>query len=172
MRFLKFIFSIIIILLIIFLAGFLLPSKVTVSKSTLINATQTRIDSEIQDFNNWKNWYPAFQNENVSVINNPAKPNILNSVSLKDNKGKQMVLDLVESKPDTTVVILESQSATKVNYQFILTPHSNGQTQLTWNVNTFLGWYPWEKIKGIFLDKMNGPQYESALLNLKKAAEK
>ncbi len=172
MHFLRFIFSVLVILILIILAGLLLPSKVTVSKSTLINATQTRIDSEIQDFNNWKNWYPAFQNENVSVINNPAKPNILNSISLKDDKGKQLDLDLVESKPDTTSIILESQSTTKVNYQFILTSHSDGQTQLTWNVNTTLGWYRWEKIKGIFLDKISGPQYEAALANLKKASEK
>jgi hypothetical protein len=32
-------------------------------------------------------------------------------------------------------------------------------------------WYPWEKAKGIFLDKVSGPQYEAALANLKKAVE-
>lgn len=172
MRLLRFGFSVFVILILIILAGFLLPSKVTVSKSTLINASQKRIDSELQDFNNWKNWYPSFQNENVTVINNPAKSNILNSVSLKDDKGKLLDLDLVESKPDTTSIVLKSQSSTKVNYQFILTSHSDGQTQLTWNINTTLGWYPWEKIKGIFLDKISGPQYEAALENLKKACEK
>jgi hypothetical protein len=39
-------------------------------------------------------------------------------------------------------------------------------------VNTYFKWYPWEKIKGIFLDKISGPQYESALVRLKEFAEK
>ncbi len=172
MRFLRFVFSIVVILILIILASLLLPSKVTISKSVLIKASKTKINSELQDFNNWKNWYPAFQNKNVSVINNPSKSNAINSVSLKDKQGRQLVLDLIESKQDTIVVAIESQSSTKVNYQFILTAHSNGQTQLTWNVNTALGWYPWEKIKGIFLDKISGPQYQTALENLKQAAEK
>ena len=50
--------------------------------------------------------------------------------------------------------------------------HKDGQTQLTWNVNTLVPWYSVEKVKGIFLDKISGPQYEAALMNLKKAAEK
>ena len=97
---------------------------------------------------------------------------VINSVSLKDNKGKRLDLDLIESKPDTTVIAVESASSTKVNYQFILSANSNGQTLLIWNVNTFMGWYPWRKIKGIFLDKITGPQYQAALVNLKKSAEK
>ncbi|MDP4285129.1 MAG: hypothetical protein Q8891_11945 [Bacteroidota bacterium] len=138
----------------------------------MINATQTQVNREIRDFNNWKNWYPAFQNENVGVIHNPAKPGIINSVSLKYENGKQINLNLIESKTDTLVVAVESLSSTKVNYQFILTDFPNGQTQLIWKVNASLGWYPWSKLKGIFLDKISGPQYEEALKNLKQDAEK
>ena len=89
---------------------------------------QTLVDKEIQDFKNWKNWYPAFQNENVTVINNSAKPGVINSASLKDAEGKKINLDLIESEsePDTIIVIVRSQSSTKVDYQFIFTPHSNG----------------------------------------------
>ncbi len=171
MHFLRFIFTILTILIVIFLASFLLPSKVTVSKSVLINASQDKVEKEIEDFNNWKNWYPAFQNENVSVISNPIKPGFINSVSVTDTTGKISYFDLVSSGRDT-INIIATQSSTKINYQFILTPHIDGQTQITWNVNVLLGWYPWEKVKGIFLDKIAGPQYEVALLNLKKAAEK
>jgi len=172
MHFLRFIVSIIIILIIIFSASLLLPSKITISKGILINAPQTAINKEIQDFGNWKNWYPAFQNENVSVVKKSSKEGIINSVSLKDNKEKRLDLDLIESKSDTTVIAVESASSTKVNYQFILSANSNGQMLLIWNVNTFMGGYPWQRIKGIFLDKISGPQYEAALVNLKNAVEK
>ena len=171
MRFLRFIVSILIIFIIIFLVSLLLPSKVTVSKSVLINSSEAHVGKEIQDFHNWKNWYPTFQGENIIVINNPSKPGTINSVSLKDNRGKELKFDLIKSKADTIEIELENQSSTKIDYQFILTTHSDGQTQLTWNVNTTMKWYPWEKAKGIFLDKVSGPQYEAALINLKKSVE-
>jgi predicted PurR-regulated permease PerM len=166
-----FIFSIVIIILIA-LAGLLLPSKITITKSVLINAPAERIRSQINDFNNWKNWYPAFQNNTISVTRNTLKKNSLQSVSLKDNNGKQIDLDLIVSSNDTIEVAVGSQSSTKVFYQFLLIPHLSGKTQLTLNVNTYFKWYLWEKIKGIFLDKISGPQYESALVRLKEFAEK
>ncbi len=172
MRVLKFVLGVSVIFVLILLMSLLLPSKVSVSKSTLINASPVRIDSMIQDFDNWKKWYPAFQNDAVTVVTDPPKPGIISSVSLKAADEKKMTLNLVESKRETTVVALESNASTKVNYQFIVTSHGNAQTKLTWNINTTLRWFPWEKIKGIFLDKISGPQYESALAQLKAAAEK
>ncbi|MEO6814876.1 MAG: hypothetical protein ABI172_13175 [Ginsengibacter sp.] len=167
-----FLFSLFIFFIIIALVGLLLPSKVTITKSVLINATSDRIRSQILDFNNWKNWYPPLQNENVSVIANPPKKNALRSVSVKDYKGEQVDFDLIYTSRDTLVVAVKSQSSTKLYYQFLLIPHLSGKMQLTLNVNTVFKWYPWEKIKGVFLDKISGPQYEAALSNLKKLVEK
>ena len=162
----------IVIIILVALAGLLLPSKVTITKSVLINAPSEKIRSQVNDFNNWKNWYPAFQNNTISVTTNTSKKNALQSISLKDNNGKQIDLGLIVSSNDTIEVAVESPSSAKVFYQFLLIPHLSGKTQLTLNVNTFFKWYPWEKIKGIFLDKISGPQYESALNKLKEFIEK
>ena len=167
-----FVVGFIIIVLMLTLTALLLPSKITITKSVLINAPSKEISSEVNDFRNWKNWYPAFQNHEVSVVNNPSKQNVLQSISLKDSNGKQMDLDLIHSSKDTIEIAVESHSSTKIFYQFLLIPHLSGKTQLTMNVNTLFKWYPWEKIKGIFLDKISGPQYEAALNNLKKTVEK
>jgi hypothetical protein len=171
MRFVHFFVSILVIFIVICLLSLLLPSKVTVAKSVLINAPKMQIHQQVDDFNNWKNWYPAFQDENINVTVNPAKPGIIKSVSLTDSKGKEFQFDLIISNPDTLDINLKNQSSTKIGYQFILSTHTDGQTQITWNVNTTMKWYPWEKAKGIFLDKVSGPQYEVALANLKKAVE-
>jgi hypothetical protein len=80
-------------------------------------------------------------------------------------------LNLLASAQNTIDIQLRSSSSTKVNYQFILTPKMNNQTQLTWNININLGWQPWKKIEGILFDKFSGDQYETALDNLRKAAE-
>jgi carbon monoxide dehydrogenase subunit G len=171
MRLLRFSIFILAIFIIIFLISFLLPSKVTVAKSVEINASQENVSSQITNFKNWENWYPAFKDENITVIKNSSEKDNLASVTLKDKNGKMVNLNLIDSSQNTIDIQLQSSSSTKVNYQFILTPKTNNQTQLTWNVNINLGWQPWKKIEGILLDKFSGDQYETALDNLRKAAE-
>jgi hypothetical protein len=85
--------------------------------------------------------------------------------------GKSVSLNLVDTSQHLIDIQLQSLSITKVNYQFGLVSKINNQTQLTWNINIDLGWLPWKKIQGIFMDKFSGQQYQMALDNLKKAAE-
>ena len=80
-----------------------------------------------------------------------------------------MVL-LASSLENINILLSEEKRNTKT-YQFVLLPDAEGQTRLVWNVNTELGWYPWKRLGGIFLDKVSGPQYEAILQNLKKAVE-
>ena len=79
---------------------------------------------------------------------------------------------LLKSTPENISILLSEEDGSTKKYEFILLHNGAGQTQLTWNVNIELGWYPWKKFGGIFLDKVTGPQYEAALQNLKMAAEK
>ena len=171
MRLIRFILFLLAVFIFIFLISLLLPSKVTVSKSVDINASEARVKNQIIDFEQWKNWYPAFKDENISVIKNPSAENHLPSVTLKDKKGKSVILNFIDTSKQTININLKSASSTEVNYQFILTPKINNQIQLTWNVNTNLGWLPWKKMERILLDKFSGDEYEAALDNLRKAAE-
>lgn len=167
----NFLFFIITVLIVIFLAGLLLPSKVTVTKSVEINTTPEKVRDQIINFENWKNWYPAFTDENITVIKNPPSQNILNSVTLKDKQGKNITLDLVDSIHNKIAVRVKSWSSTKVYYQFSINAKPDNQTLLTWNIITDFGWYPWKRIQGIFLDKFSGDQYEAALKDIKKVTE-
>jgi predicted PurR-regulated permease PerM len=167
MAFLRFIIFLLVIFLIIFLMSLLLPSSVTVAKSVDINASREKVMNQIVNFEEWENWYPAFKDENITVIKNPSKT----SVTLKDSKGKSVTLKLKDSTQNTINIQLESSSSTKVSYQFILIPITNNQIQLMWNININFGWLPWKKIEGLLMDKFSGPQYETALENLRKAAE-
>ena len=171
MRIVKFIIFLASIFIIIFLISLVLPSKVTVSKSVEINANEEKVKDQIVNFEKWKNWYPAFENKEITVTKNLPQPHILSSVTLKNIKGKAIILNLIDTAKSTILIEVHSSSSTEVNYQFILTTKQNEQTQLTWNVNTTLGWLPWKKMEGILFDKLSGTQYESALDNLRKAAE-
>lgn len=165
-------FLVVILILIsfLFLITAFLPSKVTVSKSTIVNATEQKIAMQINDFNNWKNWYPAFQNKEISV--NIFRQNDTQLATVTNEKNQTISITLAKSVDKNIEILLSEQSKKNINYQFVFKPNGKGQTQLTWNVNTDLGWYPWKKLAGIFLDKVTGPQYEAALQNLKNASEK
>jgi len=171
MRLLKFVFFLLSVFVIIFLISLLLPSHVTVLKYVEINAPTEKVMNQIVNFEEWKNWYPAFKDENISVIKNPSPKNVLSSVTLKDVNGKSVNLKLVDTSQHIIDIQLQSSSLTKVNYQFVVVQKMNNQTQVTWNVNIDLGWLPWKKIQGIFMDKFSGQQYQMALDNLKKTAE-
>ncbi len=164
-RFLIFLFCVFVLF---FLAALLLPSKVTIAKTVEINATPREVSKQIIDFGQWKNWYPAFKDDHITVIKNLSYPLW---VSLEDNQGKKVELHIIEAKPGLIGIDVKSSSSTKVNYLFRILPKMNNQTQVTWYVNTDMGWLPWKRIQGIFLDKFSGDQYQAALGNLKKAAE-
>lgn len=166
-----FVFSILILLLLFSLLALLLPSKVTVTKSVLINAPKEAVRSEIVDFNNWIHWYPQLQGDNVYIKIDSPKNDVYQSLTLKNKKEKVFTYHFTKIKNDSIWISASSSSSVKVNFQFILTPHSNNATQLSWNVNSQMKWYPWEKIKGIFLDKVLGSQFEYSLQQIKKYVE-
>ncbi|MEO8822437.1 MAG: SRPBCC family protein [Ginsengibacter sp.] len=171
MGFVKFIIFILGVFIIIFLLALLLPSRVTVAKSVDIIASREKVKDQVVNFDNWGNWYPAFKDENISTLKNSESSNFISSVTLKDKKGKTIHLNLIDTANNRIDIEVQSGSSTQVQYEFLLIPKLNNQTQLTWNININLGWYPWKRIEGILFDKFSGSQYEVALENLKKAAE-
>jgi carbon monoxide dehydrogenase subunit G len=171
MAFIRFIIFLLAVFIVIFLLALLLPSKVTVAKSVDINASHDAVKNEIVNFEEWKKWYPAFKDENITIIKNASSKNIISSVTLKDKEGKSILLNLTDTTNNKIYIDVQSASSTQVQYEFLLIPKLNNQTQLTWDVNINLGWYPWKRIEGILFDKFSGSQYESALDDLRKAAE-
>ncbi|MGN6534073.1 MAG: SRPBCC family protein [Ginsengibacter sp.] len=171
MQFFKFIIFLLLVFIVIFLIGLLLPSRVTILKYVEINAPAEKVMNQVVNFEEWENWYPAFKDENIAVTKKPPAKGVLSSVALKDKHRKSVNLNLLDTTGHIIDIRLKSSSSSQVNYQFVLVPKVNNQTQLTWNVNINLGWMPWKKIQGIFMDKFSGQQYQVALDNLKKAAE-
>ena len=162
--------SIIIIMLFFGVVTLFLPSKVTVSKSVIINATGNEVAKEIETFENWKDWYPAFQKQNTSI--KTLQKGDSSFVTLNDGTRTKLSLSMIKQTPENFEIILSEENKNNITYQFILLPGRTGRTEVTWNINITLPWYPWKKITGIFLDKITGPQYQEALQNLKIAVEK
>ncbi|MEO6636790.1 MAG: SRPBCC family protein [Ginsengibacter sp.] len=138
------------------------------SKSVRINAPGTVILAQINNFDNWRNWYPAFSDSQVIVSIQRGKSDV---AELSDKDGRRILFKMLaisNTKIDIGLFIKEKSTTI---YQFILLPSGTGTTEVTLNVTTNLAWYPWKKIQGIVLDKMTGEQYLVALQGLKKVVE-
>ena len=147
------------------LLSLLLPSKVSVTKSVGINAPYTEVYKYINNFQKWSEWFLPMEDSSVHITYGDA------FVTLQDTKGKIITFEKMPSTIDTLNIALKSKSSTHVFYQFLLIPQNAENTQLVFNINTDFNWYPWEKIKGMFLDKMTGPMYQKSLYQLEKKVE-
>ena len=160
---------------VLILIGFLcmitvfLPSHITISKWVTVNANENAVAAQVNDFNNWKNWYPAFQNKEVTV--NISEQDNKAVATLTNKNQKRISLSLLKSSPENITILVSEENGKTKTYQFVLSPNGTGQTQITWNVNMQLGWYPWRQFAGLFLDKVTGPHSAAALRNLKIAVE-
>lgn len=164
-----FVTALVVLLAFIFLITLFLPSQVTVSKSITINAAENKVAEQILYFNNWKNWYPAFQDKNISTNISPKDKNTFEIYSV--TKPEKLSITLLVAKKDSIVFSVAQDGRNNQTYQFTMIPNGQAKTLLTWNINVNLGPYPWRKFVGIFLDKISGYSYENALQKLKTAAE-
>lgn len=169
--FVVFFISIVCLILIGSLLGLLLPSKVTVAKSVVVDASAEKVLPQIADLRNWTHWYPIMNQEAGSDIALSFPDNDGKKAVLNDSAGRSIHMQITSVNKDTVAISLHTKSSTKVDYQFLLIPHKSGELQITLNVNTQFPWYPWQKMKGLFMDKMTGPQYEMALHQLKNYVE-
>ena len=165
----SFIGAVLILIGLLSLVTIFLPSKVTVSKTILINAKDSAVRAQVEDLKNWKNWYPAFQNKNMIITQSIRNDTVFGELSA-ENQNKLRVAIVIPQQSTINIFFADIKKQ-KENFQFLVVPGSAGKTNVTLNVNSDLGWYPWKKLVGIFLDKITGPEYEAALKNIKKAAE-
>jgi len=147
----------------------MLPSKVTVSKTILIDAKDSIVTAQIEDYKNWKNWFPALRNKNLSVNQILRHDTVFAGLKTPD----QNPLQIAFFRPRKGVIDISFPGikSSKETLQFLIVSEGAEKTNLTLNVNTDLGWYPWKRLVGIFLDKITGPQYEAVIRNLKTACE-
>ena len=169
MRFAKLILTGIIGMFIIMtLLSLLIPSKVVVSRTTLINnTTVAKVQQQLHSFNSWRNWYPVFKNESVQIkidsISNTAKINY---------QGKTAELKFTSETDSSISFLTIAPGENDISNQIIAiaVPKQNN-VQVEWRAVNKLKWYPWEKFYGIFVDKLTGGSYEAGLQGLKEYLE-
>lgn len=170
MRFIKaFLVGVSGLFIVVTLFSLLIPSKVQVVRTVLINSTSSlKVAEQVSDFNQWKNWHPIFAADSAAVTatDNAAVYKIL-------HRGKE--LSITKQFADSAVVkfLLQSKGENDLANEIHFTAlPAQDVVQVSWVATTHLHWYPWEKFYAIFIDKLTGPGYELALKGLKDYLEK
>lgn len=157
---------------IITLFSLLIPSQVRVSRAVLINNT-TPIDvyNQTSRFDNWKNWHPIFTIDSAKIVSSAGGRKYAGSCTIL-HRGKQVQLSMVFADTNQIKFSVTSVGENDIANELVLTQYPDQHAvQVEWRAITQLHWYPWDKFYGIFLDKLTGPGYETALNGLKSFIE-
>lgn len=148
-----------------------IPSKLMVTRATVIHADAGNVFSQIADLQNWKHWQPVFVSDSAN-IKFDTDPDGLSSSCEWNSQGRKNSLRITDRRNNAIAATLSREGENDVlNTIKILPLADSSQVQVEWNVLIRLKWYPWEKFYGIFIEKITGEGYEAALNSLKEYAE-
>jgi hypothetical protein len=155
------------------LLSLLIPSRVKVSRTTLINNTTAgKVFSEASDFNQWKNWHPVFKSTNSKIEFDPASNNGKSTSCLITYGSTSAKLSITYADSAVIKFTLKPETESAIENEIhILSIPNEANVQVEWIAINKLKWYPWEKFYGIFIDKLTGPGYDQALKGLKDYLE-
>ncbi|WP_421940739.1 SRPBCC family protein [Pedobacter sp.] len=176
MKFLKILIGIIVVLALIFvIGGLFLPKTYSVSRSTVINAPDTTIYTNIADFNQFVKWNPWSKMEpsaKVTVSGPAAQPEHLYQWEGKETGTGQMKIVKVEPSKMIDIELkfikpFESLADTKFDIQ----PDGTGN-KVIWTMsgenNLISKWM----CVFVSMDSMIGKDFEDGLKSLKEKSEK
>lgn len=166
--------SILSLVLLLLVISFFLPSKVTVSRSALINAPVPIVFKQVNMLQNWEKWSPWHKIDPAMLLSyegpDEGKGARYNWFSKHPQVGNG-ALTITDSSPfkriDTRMEF-EGQNDGIGYYLFEETPKG---TKVIWVMEADLGSNPVGKYFGLMIDGMIGPDFEQGLENLRKVSE-
>jgi len=169
----KILFWFAIALLVVAAVGFLLPSKVHVERSSVINAPPATVYNFLSDLHNWNKWSPWYEQDTAAVYSYDGPAQGVRATVHWDSKsmGKGSI-KMVETVPNEMIKydlnFMEKGTAVSMHK---LEPRAGG-TQITWSFDADMGANPLMRIMAaLFADKYGGRDYEKGLAKLKTVVE-
>lgn len=152
------------------LFSLLIPSTIRISRSVVINdAALDSVLVRVAPLSRWSSWHPYFTSDSVQVDYREAADSSVVGLTVGSKRNRLQLM----SRSDTLLQLqLETPDDKPIDIalRMHVVPDSK-MVQVDWDATHRLRWYPWEKFAGIFLDKLAGPGYESALQHLKASVE-
>lgn len=167
--------SVLVLLVVVVAVGFLLPEKVTVERSILINAPPDKIFAFISDLRNFPSWSPwaAIDPNTKYTFEGPDRGvgQRMKWTSANQNvgSGSQRITDMTQDEDVKIALDLDTMGTANVTYT--LTPDESG-TQFTWGFVADVGANPFMRWIGLMFNRWVGNDFERGLASLKEILEK
>ncbi len=166
---------IVVLVVLFFVVGLILPSKYHFERSTEIDAPQAVVFNQINNLKNWSNWSPWFEKDPDMKLTFEGEEGYGAKYSWESDhehvgSGTLEIIESVENKSIKTA--LDFGENGKGNGFWNLEPTENGGTKATWGFDTEAGMNIVLRYMFVFVfDKWMAPDFEKGLANLKAAAE-
>lgn len=149
------------------LISLLIPGRIVTTRAETVQADSLKLYSEISDLKNWKHWHPVFVQDSAAMQFSKSS-NEVNDYAQWSTNGKTNTIIITEKKFPYVKFLLKREGENDMeNILALREVQEQGNMQVQWTSITKLKWYPWEKFSGIFIEKMAGSGYETALASLK-----
>ena len=177
MGFLKFLGRALIVLIglliVLVLAGFLLPREVEVSRSAIVAAPPEKVFpyvNSLRKFTEWSPWQeldPDMAQEFSGPDEGIGAKMVWTSEDPGVGEGSQ---EIIASDPDKLVIAaLDFGDMGQATTSMSLVPVDGG-TEVTWGLEADMGSGPISRWVGLFMDRLVGADYEKGLANLQNVA--
>lgn len=152
-----------VLLTILMLFALLLPRNISIIKFTEIAGDPNCASELVGNFDGWQQWFPAIKDNDSQLEATSAE-----SAEIRTPRGVSSHVQMITRQKDSVLFHITSGKQ-DAEFLFLFQEGGQGHTKINMIVNTRLKWYPWERAKGIIIEKMTGPQYEAALENIRQA---
>lgn len=163
-----------IIIVLVIVVGFFLPSHSHVERSIVIKAPQEVIFGQINSLKNWNKWSPwAKKDPNMQISYSGPDAGVGSSYTWKGNRevmsGKQTII--TSTAPSLVVNEMRFEGFDEPSIVTFKIDKADEGSKVTWSLESETGNNPIHRYFGLMMDKMVGPDFESGLANLKQIAE-
>lgn len=174
-RALRVLFWIIAGAMVLFVFGaFLLPQRVSVSRSVVIQAPPGAVFAQLESLKKWEAWGPWFQREKFleKEYSGPESgPGAMLAWRSKE-EGDGKVKIVSAQPPGTLRAAVDFGDGGEAELSFDLSGAGAGATEVTWTFATDFGQNMARRYFGLLLPRMAGRDLDEGLANLKQLLEK
>ena len=164
-----------VLLLVLILFSFLLPTEIKVKREVLISAPIDRVFDQVNDLRNWEKWAPWKRQDPTMIMtfsNPPVGQNAFYKWESKDKhmgNGTLTLSRVVTNEEIVTAIDFGGKDTGTTKFNFA---HKSDQIQVTWSMNENVGGWPWNRYLGLIMRGTLKKQFDSGLKALKFYAEK
>ncbi len=172
MKFLKWlVIALVAIIALLFAVSFILPSRVHVERSLSMAASQEKVFAQVSNLRNWPAWSPwNLRDPEMKVqYEGPTEGAGQKSIWQSESQGDGSQLITTSSPNSALETLLDFGSQGTATSFWKFSKEGEG-TRVTWGMDVELD-SPMQRLFGVVMEGMIGPDYEEGLANLKLIVE-